>query len=179
MWFRQSLIEMERSMQIWEKKSESNGLALWPKYMWGPTVHGVAKSWTWLSDWTELRGVERKKEKFCFWLVTLLSCLSKRWDIYLTKPWISLIILKIDFHTTRFLLSCEKILTADLTHQKCVGLSQFPISFWITWSKLIFFLGMFPFHLNFQIKLFLVFLYSLLSVLSINSYVSTLIPNIL
>ena len=98
------------------------------KEAWRAAVHGVAKSWTWLSDWTELRGAERKKEKFCFWLVTLLSCLSKRWDIYLTKPWMSLIILKIDFLTTRFLLSCEKILTADLTHWKCVGLSQFPIS---------------------------------------------------
>ena len=25
---------------------------------WGAAVHGVAKSWTWLSDWTELRGVQ-------------------------------------------------------------------------------------------------------------------------
>ena len=25
---------------------------------WGAAVHGVAKSWTWLSDWTELKGVQ-------------------------------------------------------------------------------------------------------------------------
>ena len=26
--------------------------------VWRAVIHGVAKSWTWLSDWTELRGLE-------------------------------------------------------------------------------------------------------------------------
>ena len=30
---------------------------------WHATVHGVAKSWTWLSDWTELRWIVRRSDQ--------------------------------------------------------------------------------------------------------------------
>ena len=30
---------------------------------WRAAVHGVANSWTWLSDWTELISVKQKKKK--------------------------------------------------------------------------------------------------------------------
>jgi len=30
---------------------------------WHAAIHGVAKSWTWLSDWTELNWIKKKKKK--------------------------------------------------------------------------------------------------------------------
>ena len=42
---------------------------------WRATVHGVAKSWTWLSNWTELtrfiynfQNLEIAKMSFCWWM---------------------------------------------------------------------------------------------------------------
>ena len=29
---------------------------------WGAAIHGVAKSWTWLSDWTELNHKDKEQK---------------------------------------------------------------------------------------------------------------------
>ena len=64
---------------------------------WHAAVHGVAKSWTWLSDWTELRNILRLK-----FLSSCLSFLSIfDWPLFvlvltkLLKPKISDVYLKI------------------------------------------------------------------------------------
>ena len=41
---------------------------------WGTAVHGVAKSWTWLSDWTELT-------KICYFIIGLCS-----YPFYVLRP---------------------------------------------------------------------------------------------
>ena len=38
------------------------------KEAWHAAVHGVTKSWTWLSDWTELNWAPKN---WCFWTVVL------------------------------------------------------------------------------------------------------------
>ena len=57
---------------------------------WHAVVHGVAKSWTWLSDWTELKHIpyyafwsfERKRsiwiERYCFKSITKVVYLQPR-----------------------------------------------------------------------------------------------------
>ena len=51
---------------------------------WRAAVHGVAKSWTWLSDWTELNWVNTwmNKLKLCY---APGSCLLYRWVFKLEK----------------------------------------------------------------------------------------------
>ena len=40
---------------------------------WSAAVHGVAKSWTWLSDWTELNWVCENENKFVNWCLDFLA----------------------------------------------------------------------------------------------------------
>ena len=58
---------------------------------WHPSVHGVAKSWTWLSNWTELRLIEESESWWSQWAfyaaVTAISprqCNFKSTTIILT-----------------------------------------------------------------------------------------------
>ena len=51
---------------------------------WRAAVHGVAKSWTWLRDWTELNWKRTHKEgwllnNWCFWIVVLEKTLKVPW----------------------------------------------------------------------------------------------------
>ena len=41
---------------------------------WRAAVHGVAKSWTQLSNWTELNLKKKKKKEFCFQTAALKFC---------------------------------------------------------------------------------------------------------
>ena len=43
---------------------------------WRAAIHGVAKSWTQLSDWTELTWTEQSWMLFLFWLFILLLALA-------------------------------------------------------------------------------------------------------
>ena len=45
---------------------------------WCAAVRGVAKSWTWLSDWTELDMVMEFKQTITRWLFSVLWCLEPR-----------------------------------------------------------------------------------------------------
>ena len=44
---------------------------------WHAAVHGVAKSWTWLSDWTELNWTESNLEVFNYFNLVSLDKLVK------------------------------------------------------------------------------------------------------
>ena len=51
---------------------------------WRAAVHGIAKSWTWLSDWTELNWTEYKEswalKNWCFWTVVPEKTLASPLD---------------------------------------------------------------------------------------------------
>ena len=59
-----------------EKGTTEDEMVGWHHWLWLAVVHGVAKSWTWLSDWTELncenlhgrRTYEDKVQVFLLWL---------------------------------------------------------------------------------------------------------------
>ena len=64
----------EDDMAGWHPDSMDMGLCgLWGLVMdwvtWRALLHGVAKSWTWLSDWTELRKINFHE---CSWLVYMI-----------------------------------------------------------------------------------------------------------
>ena len=44
---------------------------------WSAVIHGVAKSWTWLSDWTELNWTESNLEVFNYFNLVSLDKLVK------------------------------------------------------------------------------------------------------
>ena len=47
---------------------------------WHAAVHGVAKSWTWMSDWTELKGkLGPKEKKKCNKITQDLACSAPDW----------------------------------------------------------------------------------------------------
>ena len=45
----------------------SYGYCWWKREAWHAAVHGVAKSWTWLSDWTELIELHDEEEQEQMW----------------------------------------------------------------------------------------------------------------
>ena len=64
---------------------------------WSAAIHGVTKSWTWLSDWTELRGKKKTPTPPTFLLLLLLVhflllilWLNHTWllDISSNAPWV-------------------------------------------------------------------------------------------
>ena len=48
---------------------------------WTCWVHEVAKSWTWLSNWTELNWLTKQKRYFC-WLMSLCIILTLVYSLY-------------------------------------------------------------------------------------------------
>ena len=74
-------MDMSLSMSIvllWETEKDREA--------WRAAVHGVTKSWTWLSNWTTtiVRNVEHVSIVFFFFFLTI-ACLLWR-DIYLDLP---------------------------------------------------------------------------------------------
>ena len=52
-----------RHHQLDGHESEQAQGVMMDREAWHATVHGVAKSWTWLSDWTEIIKKIKKKKK--------------------------------------------------------------------------------------------------------------------
>ena len=59
---------------------------------WSAAVHGIAKSWTWLSDWTELNWVPNKNRWF-FYLIKKSCAFHRHINLYLRTIWVYAIII--------------------------------------------------------------------------------------
>ena len=77
----------EDEMAGWHHEMEMNLSKLWELVMdrevWRVAVHGVAKSQTWLSNWTELSWISN----ICIFYLTQFACIWFRTHESLLKKW--------------------------------------------------------------------------------------------
>ena len=60
---------------------------------WRAAVHGVAKNWTWLSDWTELNWDSRKEKSFHLYPIASLFLSHSSQATLPSPPWYAILIL--------------------------------------------------------------------------------------